>query len=446
MIPFTFQNQTTLIFGPESVEQAGIVTSSLGRRAMVVTGLSSARRTGVLDRLNTILTHAGVVVDVFSGVESNPKITSVRKALDRLKHNPADVIIALGGGSVMDCAKVIAAAWYYEDDPWNMLYHGQPSYRPPIKALPVVAIPTLAATASEMNGGAVISNPDTGEKCLVKAQCLFPATAIADPTLTLTVPLSHTVYGAVDIMAHVLESYFNGADDTPLQDRMQESVVLTVMHQLPRLLERPDDISARANLQWASIVGFNGWVHAGSNGPMPLHLIEHVISGRYDISHGAGLAVLLLGWMKMAPPFRLHKYVQLARRVFGLKGPKTAGEDGEWDVAGADSGTKAAAETRAGAGAAGAEVALQNGNQERGSEQQEIGLAMAHAATEQMEAYLRAVNAPVRLGELGVNPDDLEWIADAVLRLNAGTDGKLAGTPALDRLGILQLLALCSNT
>jgi alcohol dehydrogenase YqhD (iron-dependent ADH family) len=196
---------------------------------MIVTGGGSVKRNSAFDRAVASLTAAGVSVVECDGVEPNPRLSSVARGGEIARKSGCSVVIALGGGSVMDAAKVMAAAVFYEGDLWDMFPHGQANRRLPTQALPVITVPTLAATGSEMNSGAVITNEKTTIKSFVNAKCLYPKAAIVDPELTVSVPKDQTAYGICDLITHVTESYFNGVDGTPMQDRFAESVIATAI-------------------------------------------------------------------------------------------------------------------------------------------------------------------------------------------------------------------------
>lgn len=393
MQPFVFHNPTRVIFGPGRLGEIGRVVAEIGKKAFLVTGQGSLRRAGAYDRARGALEAAGVEVVDFEGVVPNPRVEHLREAGSALRASECDVVIGFGGGSVMDFAKATAALPYYEGDPWDMFQHGSRRSRLPQKALPIVTIPTLAATGSEMNDGAVLTNLETTEKSYVTAPCLYPTAALIDPSLTTTVPPDHTAFGAIDAITHVLESYFNGPDDTPLQDRMQEGVIHTVLEAAPRAVADGNDISARANLQWASVIGLNGWAHAGAGSGFPVHFIEHVVSAHTDVAHGAGLAVVGLGWIRVAHPERPAKYAQLARRVFG--------------VTGADD------------------------------------LEAARALPEAYAAFIEKIGGPTRLEQLGATEAQIERFADDTIKVY-GRRGRIPGRPSLDRAGIVELLRSCS--
>jgi len=390
---FEFHNPTHLIFGAGTLSQLGEVVSKYGKKALIVTGGGSVKRNGTFDRAVDSLEASGIAVAECTDVEPNPRITTVRRGAQIARNEGCDVIIALGGGSTMDASKVIAAAALYDGDPWDMIYHGQPDPYIPTRALPIITVPTLAATGSEMNYSAVISNDETKVKSFVQADCLFPKAAVVDPELTLSVPKDQTAYGVCDIITHVTEGYFNGVDGTPIQDRFAEGLIINVMEWGQKAIADGRAIEARAQVQWASILALNGFVQAGTNpAGFPVHMIEHALSAHHDITHGAGLAVVNLAWMRFAAKANPAKFVQFAQRVFGLE----------------------AADTN--------------------------GLDCAFEGISRFEEFLKCIGCPTRLPELGIG-DALfsQYAEDAALVLQ-DENGNLLGRPPMSKADIVDVL------
>jgi len=389
---FEFHNPTRLVFGAGVLSQLGEVAGKYGKKALIVTGGGSVKRSGVFDRAVASLKGAGVSVVECSGVEPNPRITSVARGADIARKEGSEVVIALGGGSTMDASKVIAAAALYDGDPWDMIGHGQDNWVIPTRALPIITVPTLAATGSEMNRGAVISNDETKVKSFVMADCLFPQVALVDPELTLTVPKDQTAYGVCDIITHVTEGYFTGIDGTPIQDRFAEGVIINAIEWGKKAVADGNDLEARTQVQWASIVALNGWVQAGVEMVPPVHMIEHALSARHDITHGAGLAVVNPAYMRFAAKARPERFAQFARRIFGLSNRNT--DD----------------------------------------------LSLAMEGIDHYEAFLRAIGCPTRLSELGIG-DELfsRYAEDAVLVVH-DENGNLPGRPPLSKADIVEVL------
>jgi alcohol dehydrogenase YqhD (iron-dependent ADH family) len=389
---FEYHNPTHLIFGAGTLSRLGEVTGAYGNKAMIVTGGGSVKRNGTFDRAAASLNAAGVSVVECSGVEPNPRLSSVARGGEIARTEGCDVVIALGGGSVMDAAKVMAAAVYYEGDLWEMFPHGQANRRLPERALPIITVPTLAATGSEMNSGAVITDEKTTIKSFVGARCLYPKAAIVDPELTVSVPPDQTAYGVCDLITHVTEAYFNGVDGTPIQDRFAEGVISTAIEWGPKAVASGNDLEARAQVQWASVVALNGWVQAGTMSPYPVHMIEHTLSAQHDIAHGAGLSIVNPAWMRFAAKSRPARFTQFAQRIFGieLKSPDDM------------------------------DAALQG--------------------IDRFEAFLRTIGCPTRLSECGIGDELLERYAEDTLLVTGNNEGRLPGRPPMTRTDIVEVL------
>lgn len=380
---FQFQNPTKLVFGAGTLNQLGEIARVYGKKALLVTGGGSVKKSGIFDRAVKSLQLAGVEIVECSGVEPNPRISSVRRGAQIAKETYCEMVIALGGGSTMDASKAIAAAFYYGGDPWDMIFHGQPHPHIPEKALPVITVPTLAATGSEMNCGAVISNEDTQEKSFMQTACLYPQVALVDPELTISVPKNQTAYGVCDIITHLTESYFNGVEGTPIQDRFAESVILTVLEYGPQAVADGKNLEAREQVQWASIVALNGWVNSGTQGGFPVHMIEHTLSAYHDITHGAGLAIVNSAWMRFAAKHQVKKFVQFAERIFGIQG---------------------------------------NGPDD---------LACALQGIDRLERFLKSIGCPTRLSELNIDGTLIPKYAQDTLRIMNDGNGRLPGRPPM---------------
>lgn len=389
---FEFYNPTHLIFGAGSLSKLGESAKKYGTKALLVTGGGSVKRSGVLDRAIEILKTSGISIVECSGIEPNPRITSVVRGAETARNEGCEMVIALGGGSTMDASKVIAAAALYEGNPWDMIVHGQDQLHVPTKALPVITVPTLAATGSECNCGAVITNEETKVKSFISNPCLYPKVAIVDPELTISVPKDQTAYGVCDLITHVTEGYFNGDNNTPIQDRFAEGVIINAMEWGPKAIVNGNDIEARTQVQWAALVALNGWVQAGTNCGWPVHMIEHTVSAYHDITHAAGLAVINPAWMRFAAKADPSKFVQFAERVFGLKATSSADSD------------------------------------------------CAIAGIDRFEEFLRSISCPTRFSELGIGDELIETYAEDTLKIVHDADGKLPARPAMSKEDIVAVL------
>jgi alcohol dehydrogenase YqhD (iron-dependent ADH family) len=313
---FTFHNPTKIVFGRDMVDRTGQEARAFGSRALVLSGMGSARRSGVYDRVLRSLRAEGIDCLEIDGVQPNPLLSKVRSTIAAVKDFRAELIVAIGGGSVLDSAKAVAAGAMVDHDAWDF-YIRRANVT---AALPIVAVLTLAATGSEMNGGSVITNDETREKFNMGSIHTYPKVSILDPAVTFTVNAAQSAYGAVDAAVHMLEPYFNGAnDDAPLQDGLVESLLRTIRVSIPVILQKPDDYRARAAMMWCATYALNGMTSAGM-GPahFPVHMIGHSLSALYDTPHAASLAVVLPGWLRSVLDAKQRKIAQLGRAVFGV--------------------------------------------------------------------------------------------------------------------------------
>jgi len=316
---FIWANPTKIIFGVGEFEKLGEEAAAIGKHACIVTGKSSTKRTGVLDKAIHLLKRAGVESTVFDQIEPNPRSTTIDRGAEVVNENKCDFVIGVGGGSSMDASKAIAVAAANEGSIWDYIYDGSgKQVRKFDTVLPIVTVPTLAATGSEANGGSVITNWETQQKTGLIHRLMYPRFSIVDPELTVSVSPEYTGDGGIDIIAHVMESYFSSPVYTPTQDRFSEGVIRTVMDHLGRAVSDGGDIEARTQLSWASTVALCGIVNAGRFGGFPMHAIEHALSACYDISHGRGLAILMPHIMRYTAETKPDKYVQFARNLFCL--------------------------------------------------------------------------------------------------------------------------------
>lgn len=314
MNKFEFHNPVKLIFGKGQLQKLSTELGDYGKKVLVVYGGGSIKRNGLYDQVMTILNNLGMEVHELSGVEPNPRVSTARKGAAICKEHEIDVILAVGGGSVIDCTKLIAVAAKYEGDAWDIVV----KKASPKDALPFGTILTLAATGSEMNRGSVITNEETQEKYGWGSPFSWPKFSILDPSYTLSVPKDQTVYGIVDMMSHVFEQYFNNAKNTPVQDELCEGVLRAIMEAGPKLVENLDDYDLRETILFAGTWGLNGFLQMGSNGDWASHDIEHAVSAVYDIPHAGGLAILFPHWMRHNVHVNSARFAKLAVNVFGV--------------------------------------------------------------------------------------------------------------------------------
>lgn len=317
MLNFNYSIPTGIFFGKGQIRVIGKrMAAAGGTKALICYGSERIKASGLFDTVKKILGESNIQIEELSGIEPNPRISSVRKGISICRERGVNFVLAIGGGSVIDCAKAIAAGFYYEGDPWDFFIRKAKI----TKALPIASVLTLAATGSEMNGNAVISNLETEQKLPVYSPLLCPVFSILDPEYTYTVPAYHTAAGVADIMSHVFEQYFCSTAESFIQDRLAEAVLKTCVEFGPVAIAEPGNYDARANLMWAGSLALNSLLTYGKKGEWAVHMIEHELSAVYDITHGAGLAILFPFWMEYAAlECNTERLYNLAVNVFGVK-------------------------------------------------------------------------------------------------------------------------------
>ncbi|MNM02232.1 NADH-dependent butanol dehydrogenase A [compost metagenome] len=340
---FQFYNPTKLIFGKGTLDALKTEVPRYGKNVLLLYGGGSIKRNGLYDKVVTILKGVGANITELPGVEPNPRLSTVHKGVDLCRSEDIDLILAVGGGSVLDCGKAIAVGAKYDGDMWDFVERKAV----PQDALPLGTILTMAATGSEMNNGSVITNEQTEEKMGWGSPHSYPVFSILDPEHTFSVPRDQTVYGVVDMMTHVLEHYFHNDVNTPVQDRFCESLLITMMEAGSKLVDDLENYELRETILYCGTMALNGMVSMGFAGDWATHNIEHAVSAVYDIPHGGGLAILFPQWMKYNLEANPERFKQLAVRVFGVdpsgKSASEAGQEGIdalrkfWDSIGAPS-------------------------------------------------------------------------------------------------------------
>lgn len=311
---FTFCVPTDIRFGRDQIECLPEELKKYGKRVLLVYGGGSIKRTGLYEKIQSLLKEFEIYE--LSGIEPNPKLSSVRKGVALCKEHKIDVVLAVGGGSCIDASKHIACGAFYEGDPWDLVLDRSKV----TGALPIAVVLTICATGSEMNSGAVISNEETNEKLEINTPLLYPALSICDPTYLYTLPAKQTAAGTVDIMSHVFEQYFQPNDGAYLTDRLAEAVLKTCVHYGPIALKEPENYEARSNLMWSSTVGLNHLLTVGKGGAWSVHPMEHELSAFYDITHGVGLAILTPAWMRyVLSDETVARFAMYARNVWDIE-------------------------------------------------------------------------------------------------------------------------------
>ena len=315
---FSFFNPTQIEFGTDKEKQIGQHLAANGvKKVLLCYGSERIKREGLFDVVSKSLAEQGIAFIEFGGIVSNPVISTVRDGIALARAQQVDAILSVGGGSVLDSSKAIAAGVCHAGDVWD-LFVGKARVE---TALPLFAILTLAATGSEMNPSAVVTNDETKEKFFISAAPLFPKVSIVNPALMQGVTRDYLVYSASDVITHLIEAYFTATVHPKLQSRLVESLINTVIETTEALLIDPNDYGARAQFAWASTLALNGLAYSGAAGfGYPNHAIEHSLSALFNVPHGAGLSVIVPAWMKWYLDRNPAQFERLARNVFGVAG------------------------------------------------------------------------------------------------------------------------------
>ena len=315
MVNFDYQTPTRLIFGKGVVaEKLQGVMAKFGKKVLLTYGGGSIKRSGLYDQVKEILKDKEIFE--LGGIEPNPKFNpSVLEGVKICKEQKIDVILSVGGGSVLDCTKAIAGAASSDADPWDVVTGKVRN----TSAVPIVDIITLAATGSEYDCGGVISRTETNDKLAYFSPYVFPAVSFIDPTYTFTLPVKQTLAGVADCINHIMEQYFCG-EHIMMNDAFMEGAIKSLMKNVKIVLNDPENYDARAEIFYATTLGCNGIYALGnSESGWPMHAIEHALSAYYDITHGEGLAIVTPRWMKhILNEKTLERFVSFGRGVFGI--------------------------------------------------------------------------------------------------------------------------------
>ncbi len=310
---FTFQNRTKIVFGKGTEGQVGEEVKEYSDKILFLYGGGSIKEYGIYDRVMDSLDEAGVGVVELGGVQPNPRLSLVKEGIEVCRENGIEFILAVGGGSVIDTAKAISIGVPYEGDVWDF-YSTDKAVE---ESLPIGTVLTIPAAGSESSPGSVITEEEGGYKRDVVDNELRPEFSILNPEFTYTLPKYQTASGAADIMAHVMERYFTHEEHVGLTDRLCEGTLRTVIANAPIALEEPENYEARAEITWASTVAHNDLLGTGRVEDWASHKIEHELSGMYDVTHGAGLAIVFPAWMEYVYEEDVERFAQFATRVWG---------------------------------------------------------------------------------------------------------------------------------
>ena len=384
---FEFCNPTKIIFGRGTEAQVGKEAAAYSKKVLLHFGGGSIKSSGLYDRVVASLKEAGVEWVELGGVKPNPRLSLVHEGVKLCKQHGLGLVLAVGGGSVIDSAKAIAMGAVIDHDVWDF-YLGKGA---PTAALPVATILTLPAAGSESSTGTVITKEEGWLKRAVNSELIYPRFSILNPELAMTLPPFQVACGAMDISAHLMERYFTNVKNVSFTDRLIEGTLKTIMRQAPRILANPQDYDAWSEFMWAGTVAHNNLLNTGRIGDWASHDIEHEISGIYDVAHGAGLAVVFPAWMKHVLHHDLERFVQWAVRVWNV----------ELDVFNPEA------------------VALE-------------GIA-------RMEAFFTSLGVGTRMKDLGITDDRIDEMADKCTNGDTTTVGNFV---TLDRAAVAKILRL----
>jgi len=316
MLNFTHSIPTTAYFGKGQVMALEGELNKRAKKILIVTGTGSVKRNGVFDAVINEVKKTNISHVELSGVKPNPRLKSVYEGIEVCKKGSVDFVLAVGGGSVLDASKAIAAGAKYDGDVWDFFEKGLVAKA----ALPLGTVLTLAATGSEMNGNSVITKEATQRKLHMASPAIKPVFSILDPEYTYSVNKYHTAAGVADIMVHVFEQYFSLTPASDVQDRLAEGLLKVCIKYGPIVCEKPRDYDARANIMWAGTLALNNLIGEGKEEDWASHAIEHELSAIYDISHGVGLAIVNPNWMReVLGKNTLKKFVDYGVNVWGIE-------------------------------------------------------------------------------------------------------------------------------
>lgn len=312
MFNFSFQNPTRIIFGKEQIAQLSSLVKPF-QKVLLIYGGGSIKRNGVYQQVTTALADSSVIE--FSGVEPNPSFETLMRAADIVRREKIDFILAVGGGSVIDGAKFVAAAALFNGDAWDILAKGAKV----TEAVPLGCVLTLPATGTESNGNSVVTRYETQEKLAFSSALVFPQFAILDPTVTYSLPPKQTANGVVDAFVHVMEQYLTYPVNAPVQDRFAEGLLLTLIEEGPKVMADPENYEVRANVMWAATMALNGLIGQGVPQDWATHMIGHEITALYGLDHAQTLAIVLPALMQQQRQQKRAKLLQFGQRVWQLE-------------------------------------------------------------------------------------------------------------------------------
>ncbi|WP_426176902.1 iron-containing alcohol dehydrogenase [Massilia sp. TWR1-2-2] len=312
MLNFEFHNPTKIVFGADTIARLSTLVPPTAR-VLILTGGASAEKNGTMDQVRAALGERSV--HQFTGIEPNPSFETLMRAVEQIRRDDIDFLLAVGGGSVIDGTKFVAAAAQYQGDPWEIMLSGGAKVS---SALPFGAVLTLPATGSEMNNGAVVTLKATHDKLAFRSAHVFPQFSVLDPTRTYTLPAKQVANGIADAFVHTVEQYLTYPVGALAQDRFAEGLLQTLVEIAPQALAAPEDYATRSNLMWTATLALNGLIGAGVPQDWATHMIGHELTALYDIDHARTLAVVLPALLDVQRAGKREKLLQYGQRVWGI--------------------------------------------------------------------------------------------------------------------------------
>jgi alcohol dehydrogenase YqhD (iron-dependent ADH family) len=315
---FTYQNPTRIHFGKKAINKLADELKEYGKNILLVYGKASIKKIGLYDQVISILQAGGKTVVELAGINANPRYTQLLEGARLVREHKIDLILAVGGGSVIDCAKGIACAAYAEGDVWQRYYVNQEPVTNPV--IPVGSILTMAGTGSEMNSGSVITNEETKEKIgrVYPLALVTPRFSILNPEYTFSVPKYQMISGVFDVFSHLMEQYFSGEDENT-SDFLLEGLMLSLISASRKAIANPEDYEARSNIMWCATMGLNKILGLSKTQDWEVHMIEHQLGAYTDCTHGIGLAIISPAYYRYIYRDGLHKFVRYAKQVWGVE-------------------------------------------------------------------------------------------------------------------------------
>lgn len=394
MTPFEWNFPTKMVYGPGRIKEIGSIAAAHGKKAMIATYARGGALDPTIDLVEASLKAAGLDVVVFTGIEPNPRAQTIDKAIQQFVDEQCDVVIALGGGSVIDGSKYIAATAFSGGQCWDYVVLGTRVPREYTGAFPIISIPTVSAAGSETNAGGVIQNAETNEKSFSRSPYRIPKVAVIDPEILTSLPLALTKDSCIDIFSHLIEHYLSSPAESEFADRMTEGMILCVMDNFDKILLNLEDTEVRGQLALCASFGWSGLQALGRTGSIPMHSIEMPLSAHYDLPHGRGMIVVIPPYLEHMADALPHRWAKLARRCFGV----TEADDA-------------------------------------------VAAKLLHV---KVIEWFKRTDSYLRLSDVGIPADKFEAMADDVIRMfPIGSTQTTAGARPITKDDIVQIYKLC---